>query len=59
MNIKELTDQLKQLNEHPVELLQNSDDDLFELEEALYDIAEHLEEIRLGVVLDKLSEAAS
>ena len=59
MDIKELTAYLRHLNASPEKVLHNSESDLFELEDALYDLAEHLEEIRLGVVIDKLSEAAS
>lgn len=50
MTTQELTAQLKQLNEYPQELLQNSPEDLMELENALYDLAEHLEEVRLGMI---------
>ena len=48
MNIKEITNHLKQLNEHPSELLQNTDADLYALEIALYDLAEHLQQAREG-----------
>ena len=50
MNIKELTNHLTQINESPSELLQNSAEDIYALEQALYDLAEHLEEIRLGMI---------
>lgn len=51
MTTQELTAHLKQLNEHPAELLKNPDADLYALEQALYDLAEQLEEIRLGLIL--------
>lgn len=50
MNTQELTAHLKHLNEYPQELLQNSPEDLLELENALYDLAEHMEEVRLGMI---------
>lgn len=47
MNTQELTDHIKHLNEYPYELGQDKQE-LYELETALYDLAEYLEEARLG-----------
>lgn len=48
MNIKELTSHLDDLNENMHELIQNPKPDLYALEIALYDLAEHLQLIREG-----------
>lgn len=48
MNTQELTAHLKHLNEYPQELLQSDAEALLDLENALYDLAEHLQLMREG-----------